>query len=145
MTAFTFNVDEQIFLRNDKTNKVYTLTINRTDRSSSYDVTREWTVPNQTQLAQKTDRFMMFKQAAQFMEKHYNERIANGYIEVMRKTGVIKKAAKIESHKGTEIVTVDDKTTVTGPTQGQKIENMIQSRHRTTIHERINFTNTPKK
>lgn len=142
--TFSFNLDEQIFLKNDKTNKVYTLTLNK---DKQYNVTREWTIPNQTSLAIKTDSFALFKQAAEFMENHYNERIEHGYVEVMRRQGVIKKSTLVEKHKVTEVVKQRDpvyENSVTGQAPGKRIEDLIKSRHQTTIADRMNFGNKNK-
>lgn len=135
--SFSFNLDEQIFLRNDQTNKVYTLTLNRNKNPTTYDVTREWTVPNQQQLASKTDRFPIFKQAAEQMEKLYTERIENGYIEIMRRQGIIKSATKIDIHKWTETINPIRADIVTGKSPGKQLEQAVQSRQRTGIFDRI--------
>lgn len=141
-----FNIDEQIFLKNDKTEKVYTLTLNRSSKPIAYDVTREWTIPNQTQLASKTDRFTMFKQAAEFIEKQYRERIENGYAEIMRKQDVIKQSQKIETHKISEKPAkpnLTDSTVDRNKTSpGRLLENSIQKRLITGITDRIKFSNT---
>lgn len=134
--SFSFNMDDQIFLRNDQTNKIYTITINRNKNPTSYNVTREWSVPNQTQLASKTDRFLIFKQAAEHIEKLYNERIKNGYIEVMRRQGVIKQNIKTEK-PGAMPITLDREDAVTGQPVGRQLETNFQSRHRTGISDRI--------
>lgn len=142
----SFNMDEQIFLKNDKTNKVYTLTLNKIEKT--YDITREWTVPGQSVLASKTDKFPLFKQAAELMEHLYNDRIKNGYVEVMRRQNVKKRSPQINKHSGLETnkdyIPVDEKTTVTGVQPGQYLQNIIQSRHRTTIHDRIGVLNRKK-
>ena len=143
---FTFNLDEQIFMRNDKSNKVYTLTINRGETPAPYEVTREWTVPNQDQLASKTDSFPLFKQAAEFMQKHYNERLVNGYIEIMRREGIKKRGAKVEKHKGNEkISTIPDEQKITGTQPGKIVQDSIHSRQRTSIHDRLEFLKNFKK
>lgn len=134
----SFNIDEQIFMRNDKTDKVYTLTLNK--NSGRYDVTREWTIPNQSQLASKTDSFPLFKQAAEFIEKHYKERIQNGYIEVMRRVGVVKINSTKEQHKISEIIIPPDK-----PPSNTNIYTSLQARHRTGIHDRLDFLKHLKK
>lgn len=137
-----FSIDEQIFFKNDKTNKVYTLTLNQNDKPKTYDVTREWTVPNQAHLASKTDKFPIFRQAAELMDHLYNERIKKGYIEVMRRQGIKKQSGKIEKHLGTETrndyaPTPDQPVTSIAP--GKQVENAIQSRHVTTIQDRLQF------
>lgn len=153
MTEFSFSLDEQIFLRNDTDNKVYTLTINRHEKTKSYDVTREWTIPNSNQLASKTDRFPLFKQAADLFESLYQERIKHGYTEVVRRAGIKKTATKIDTHKIFETKRdfvpnapkPDQIAQSATPAPGRNIASDFQSRHVTGIHDRIEaFKKLPK-
>lgn len=141
MSEFSFNLDEQIFLRNEETNKTYTITVNK--HENAYDVTREWSVPKQDILAAKTDRFSRFTDAAKLARQLYDERIANGYTEIMRRHGVAKRGQKVEKHgakASTEVPPPTPDTAVTGPKPGSIVENMIRKRHITTLDERIAFS-----
>lgn len=132
-----FNLDEQIFLKNDTTNKVYTLTINKNENQRGYNVTREWTVPDKDQLASKTDSFPMFIQAAELMEHLYTERIQHGYIEVMRRQGIKKRATEVARHKigDSSFASIPNVTPPPGPTMVDK----MNARHTTTITDRMSF------
>lgn len=138
----TFNLDEQIFLKNDTTSKVYTLTLNQS--AQAYDVTREWTIPGQPVLATKTDRFMNFKQAIDFLDLHFKERIANGYIEIMRRTGIKKTSNKIEKHKHVEKIGKQEDGPIAPNLPGLKVEERIMARQITSIHDRIGILKNNK-
>jgi hypothetical protein len=127
--SFNFGLDEQIVLRNDKTQKTYALTINQYGRQ--FDVTREWSIPGQSDLVSKTDRFFLLPQAAKHLQVLYDERLKNGYKEVMRRPNIKKSASKVEVHK----MELETPTTQTN----QKVGDMLISRQRTGLTDRIKY------
>lgn len=133
---FNFALDEQIILRNMQSNKTYALTINQYGRA--FDVTREWTVPNQEELASKTDRFYTMPQAAKLLQELYETRVRNGYQEILRRPNMKKSASKVETHK-VELAKSDIPQQPVTSVPGQRIDRMITERQKTGIFDRIKY------